>query len=219
MKQPRPPDELVDALQDRIHPASGRLIAASPVMAPARARPDALRDMLGDLADEAPILLPDDVPELTDPAERCWWIAMRLAEGTWRTRDLATIAQRWGVTERYARNYASTAGMFLRLQTNDVDKLAKAAHLRIERRARVSDDERVQQRADEIILTLTGHLKGGAEQASMTTAEREAAIIDSIANPDDDMERLLREAFSRGSDRLRGLIAEFGGVVTEGEAK
>lgn len=188
-------------------------------IAPARARPDALRDMLGDLADEAPVLLPDDVPELTDPAERCWWIAMRLAEGTWRTRDLATIAQRWGVTEKYARNYATTAGMFLRLQTNDVDKLAKAAHLRIERRARVSGDERVQQRADEIILTLTGHLKGGAEQASMTTSEREAAIIDSIANPDDGMERLLREAFSRGSDRLRGLIAEFGGTVTTGEER
>ena len=29
---PRPPEELVGALQDRIHPASGRLLAAKPVI-------------------------------------------------------------------------------------------------------------------------------------------------------------------------------------------
>lgn len=30
-RAPRPPEELVDALQDRIHPTSGRLIAAMPI--------------------------------------------------------------------------------------------------------------------------------------------------------------------------------------------
>ena len=30
-RTPRPPEELVDALQDRIHPASGRLLAAKPI--------------------------------------------------------------------------------------------------------------------------------------------------------------------------------------------
>ena len=30
-RAPRPPEELVDALQDRIHPASGRLLSAKPI--------------------------------------------------------------------------------------------------------------------------------------------------------------------------------------------
>lgn len=33
-RAPRPPEELVGALQDRIHPASGRLLAAKAVRAP-----------------------------------------------------------------------------------------------------------------------------------------------------------------------------------------
>jgi hypothetical protein len=34
LRAPRPPEELVDALQDRIHPTSGRLLAMKPVFLP-----------------------------------------------------------------------------------------------------------------------------------------------------------------------------------------
>jgi hypothetical protein len=35
-RAPRPPEELVGALQDRIHPTSGRLLAAKPIATPAQ---------------------------------------------------------------------------------------------------------------------------------------------------------------------------------------
>lgn len=35
-REPRPPEELVDALQDRIHPTSGRLLSAKPLRIPRR---------------------------------------------------------------------------------------------------------------------------------------------------------------------------------------
>lgn len=31
LRAPRPPEELVGALQDRVHPTSGRLLAAKPI--------------------------------------------------------------------------------------------------------------------------------------------------------------------------------------------
>lgn len=183
-------------------------MTSSDLSVPARAR------VLAPIVDE-------DVPILDGQTRRVGWIAERLAAGLWHTEDVKVLSRVWDRSELTIRNYAAMASTHLELLTGDIDKIRNLSALRLQLLAHDHEtDPNARIKATEILLKLTGDLKGGREEKdSMTTSEREQAIIDSIANPDDTMERLLREAFSRGSDRLRALIVEFAPVNTSGEER
>lgn len=168
----------------------------------------------------APIV-DEDVPILDGQTRRVGWIAERLAAGLWHTDDIKVLSRVWERSELTIRNYAAMASTHLELLTGDIDKIRNLSALRLQLLAHDHEtDPNARIKATEILLKLTGDLKGGREEKeSMTTSEREQAIIDSIANPDDAMERLLREAFAKAGDRLRAIAAEYVGVVTEGETK
>ncbi len=163
---------------------------------------------------------PEDVPQIESRTKRVGWIAERLAAGLWQPGDAKIIGKEWGRATITVERYAEEASTHLELLTGDIDKIRALSAMRLQLIAHDHEtDAHARIKASEVLLKLTGDLKGGREEPSMTQAEREQAIIDSIAHPDDAMERLLREAFARAGDRLRGLIAEFGGTVTTGEER
>lgn len=193
---------------------------ARTLTAPARAR-DRMRAVIASLANEEVAWDEESVPFVDGTAERCWWIAERLVDGTWRTSLAQVLADRWGCSVSTVQsNYARTAALFTQMVVGDTEGLAELAALRIAKLSQSLDvDPRVQHDASKTLLQLTGHLKGGRETPSMTEAEREAAIVASIREPGEVMTRLLREAFSQPGDGLRALLAEFAVVNTGGEER
>lgn len=192
-------------------------VTPSPIPARARGRHDQKRKRLAELTGKDMTLTHEMVPALETRLARIKWIVQRLNRGLWLTEHAQVLAETWLCTVGAVREYAHVAAAVVEITGNDIETMAREAAQRIVVRGETSEDERLGNEADKLILQLTGHLKGGRdEQPSMTAAEREQAIIDSIANPDDAMERILREAFSRGSDRLRGILAEHTVLVTEG---
>lgn len=167
----------------------------------------------------APRIEPDDVPEFSTVARRVGWIAERIGAGLWHTDDGPVIAEAWGMSAVRVRDYATTAAIHLELVTNGTEKLRRLAALRLENIAHDHEtDANARIKASELLLKLTGDLKGGRETPSMTEQEREAAIVASIREPGEVMTRLLREAFSQPGDGLRALLAEFA-VVQVGEER
>lgn len=88
-KSPPPPQDLIDALQDRIVPASGKLIKSKPIKTPKKA-PDTMESKLAKIADrmkagvdpeafqkELDALLGTEFEERDAVAEESWELAYR----------------------------------------------------------------------------------------------------------------------------------------------
>lgn len=169
---------------------------------------------------EAPPVELDDVPQLPSATKRVGWIAERIGAGLWHADDSATIAEAWGMSPRTVVNYATAAHYHLELVTNGTERLRRLAALRLENIAHDHEsDPHARIKASELLLKLTGDLKGGRELPSMTETERDERIIASLRDPDPHTERLLRAALSEPGEGLVRVLAEFGfGVVNaEGE--
>jgi len=192
---------------------------------PARARDerlgprDRLRQRLAELTGkELEPLRSEDVPDLEGRHERIKWVMHRMHRGNWMAADAKVLASVWGCQVAAVREYAHTAWMAVELVTGAADKLATEAATRVALRAELAEGPLAHQ-ADVTLLQLTGALKGGRETPSMTQEEREAAIIESLRDPDEAMMRMLRAAFSNPGDGLRELLGEFAVVSTEGEER
>ncbi len=184
-----------------------------------RPKPGASRQ-LTPRARDLPALDVADIPVFDRQAQRVGWIAERIASGQWRTEDIKPIAQAWEKHDVTVRDYATKAAMVVELHTDDIAKIRLAAVVRLHS---IGEDygeatpDRL--RATELMLKVTGALRGGSDEHTPSAAEVNAAIFESVRNPNDEMLVILRRAFSDPSDTLRGLLAEFAVVNAKGEER
>lgn len=162
----------------------------------------------------------EDIPEFVSKIASVGWIAERIALGTWRAADCDALAVRWGRTPTTVRDYATEASTAVQLHAGDIEKIRLAAVVRLQTLASDQGEKTADRlKATELQLRVTGALQGGAEEHAPSAAETRQAILESIRDPGDEMQAILRQAFSDPSDALRALLAEFAVITTEGNER
>lgn len=142
--------------------------------------------------------------------DRIRWLAERLATGEYQRGDADRLAESWGLAVRTVEHDVAAASKALILAADDLGQLRKVIGIRLANLASdPSVEPRDQIRAMEVHARVAGLLKGAVPQTPTPHAELQAQIVESIRDPNDTMEGLLRDALSNPSARLLALVNEY----------